>query len=138
LKKILIMRAADCAVSEDERGLAAAPGASAALRVVGWRRWHVAHINDIELRDVHAKFHRRRTVKEGQFSSAELLFALFAQFVLHLCGVFTCFEALQVVGHSAVEVHEILIGLSAAFRFVGHSDRVVERLRAITDHPAQR
>ena len=47
------------AVGEHERGLAAAAGATAALRVVGRRGRHVAQVDGVERRDVDAELHRR-------------------------------------------------------------------------------
>src|SRR5690606_222845 len=65
-EEILIMRALRCTVGDDKGSLAAAAGATTALRVVG-RRWrYVAHVHDIHRRDVDAQLHGWRTEKRRQ------------------------------------------------------------------------
>ena len=55
---VLVMRALAGAVGDDERRLSGPAGTAAALRVVGRRGRHVAHVDGVQRRDVDAKFHR--------------------------------------------------------------------------------
>ena len=65
-EEVLVVRAAGRAVGEHERGLPAAAGAAAALRVVRRRGRDVAHVDDVELGDVDAELHRRRAEQDRQ------------------------------------------------------------------------
>ena len=56
---ILIVRAAARAISVDQGRLAATSGPAAALGIVGRRRWDITQIDEVQLSDVHAQFHRR-------------------------------------------------------------------------------
>src|SRR5689334_7310026 len=77
-EEILIVGASGRAVRVDERRLAAAPRASAALRVVRRRRRHVAQIDDVELGDVHPELHGRGTKEDGESRLAKRLFSILA------------------------------------------------------------
>ena len=98
-EKILIVRRPGRAVGDHERGLAAASGTSAALRVVGGRGRHVAHVHRVEHRDVNAKLHRRGTEEDRQATGfcpfAEPSLAFFPNRRIDLRGVFTCLRAVQ-------------------------------------------
>ena len=65
-EEVLVVRALRRAVGENERRLAAAAGATAALRVVGRRRRDVAQVDGVQRRDVDAELHRRRAEEHRQ------------------------------------------------------------------------
>src|SRR5918992_968399 len=65
-KEILVMRALSGAVGDDKCGLPATSRTSAPLRIVGGRRRHVAHVDDVHRRDVDAELHGRRAEERGQ------------------------------------------------------------------------
>ena len=66
VEEVLVVAVERAAISEDQAGLALAPSAAAALGVIGRRRRHVAQVNQVEVGDVHAQFHRGRAHQVGQ------------------------------------------------------------------------
>ena len=106
LEEVLVVRTAGRAVGGDESGLAAAAGASAALGIVGRCRWHVAQAHGVELRDIDAKFHRRRAVEQRQFGFAELVFALDAHFGWNLSRVLLGTQAAKPSRGLSVEISQ--------------------------------
>ena len=63
---ILVLRALRRAIGHNQGGLTGSPRATGTLRVVGWGRRHVAHVDGIERRDIDAEFHGRRTEQHRQ------------------------------------------------------------------------
>jgi len=135
LEKVLVVRAAGGAVGKDDGGLTAAAGASAALGVIGWRRRHIAHIDHIELVDVHAQFHGRRAIEDRQPGGLETLLAFLPQFIGDLCGMFPRFKAGGPGGGLAVVVEKIGIGAAACGGKMGDTDGIVKGPAAVPRVP---
>ena len=135
LEEILVVRAAERAVGEHQSGLAAATGATAALRVVGRRGRDVAQIDRIQILDVDAQLHRRRTEQDGQFGGAKIVFALHAKLAGHLRGMFARRNAPHLLDARAEQFDEEFIGRAAGGRSRGHADAVVVSLGAIARAP---
>src|SRR5574337_143190 len=68
-EKILVVRALCGAVSHHQGGLSAAACAARALHVIGWRRWDIPKIDDVEFGNVYTEFHRRRAKQDWQESA---------------------------------------------------------------------
>ena len=77
-KEILVVRATRGTVRENERWLPTASCSTTALGIIGRRRWHVAHVDDVELGDINAKLHSGRAVENRQFTLPKIVFALYA------------------------------------------------------------
>ena len=90
--EVLVVGAAPGAVGEDESGLSAAPGASAALRVVGRSGRNVAQVDEVELGDVDAELHGRGAEQERQLAFPKARLAVLAVLGGHLSGVLARFE----------------------------------------------
>src|SRR2546426_5541405 len=137
-KEILVVRTPRGTVRKNERRLPASASATAALSIIG-RRWrYVTHVDNIQLCDINAKLHRRRTIEDGQFAVPELFFALLAQVIGYLGGVFTRLQVMQVSGCSAVEFDEEGIRAPPLARFFGHADGIMKCLCTLACYPYHR
>jgi len=58
LEKILVVAVYGTTVGEYQPRLSLASGATTALRIIGRRGGHIAHVDEVKVGDVHAKFHR--------------------------------------------------------------------------------
>ena len=65
-KVILIVRTLRRAVGQDQRRLARTAGTAGALRIIRWRRRHVAQVDGVERRDIDAELHGRRAEQHRQ------------------------------------------------------------------------
>ena len=137
-EEVLIVAAARRAVGEHERRLAAPTGAARPLGVVRRGRRHVAHVDDVELRDVDTELHRRRAVQHREFRSPEPVLAVEAEVVGHLRGVLAGLDAEKILADRAVQVDEEAVGLDAFVGQVRHANVVVIRTSAVGDLPSHR
>ena len=138
LEKVLVVRTAEGAVGEDQRGLAAATGATAALRIVGGRGRDVAQVDGIQILDVNAQLHGGRAEQDGKLGGAKILLALHAQIGGDLGGVFAGRNAPEFLDARAEQFDKEFIGRAARRGGRGHTDAIVIRLGAIADAPDER
>ena len=81
IEEPLVVGALRGAIGDDQGGLAASPGATAALSVVCGGGRHVSQVDKVKLSDIDAQFHRRRTEHHRQEPGG---IDDFAQFLLRL------------------------------------------------------
>src|SRR5665811_1856486 len=74
-EKVLVVRAPSRTVGVDERWLPAPAGATAALRVVGRRGRDVAHVDHVQLGDVHSQLHGGGAEEDGQVTLPKAILA---------------------------------------------------------------
>ena len=95
LEEVLIVRAPRGAIREDQRRLAAAPRAPAALCIIRRRRRHVAQVDRVQFADVDAKFHCGRAIQNRELRLGKTLFPIDSQLGRNLGGVLTCLQTLR-------------------------------------------
>src|SRR4051812_40484860 len=110
LEEILVVRAAERAVGKYQGRLTATTSTTAALRVVGRRRRDVAQIDRVQILNVDAQLHSRRTEKDRQFGHAKVVFALNAKWTRHLRGVFARRNATHLLDARTEQFDEKLVG----------------------------
>src|SRR5437899_12197086 len=86
-KEMVVVGIAIIGEGKHQRRSPAAPGASAALCIIGRRRRNVAKMDSGEVADVDSKLHRRRTEENRQLAFPELFLALDSKIHWHLAGV---------------------------------------------------
>ena len=136
--EVLIVRAASGAVGEYHGRLPASAGASAALRVVGRRRRNVAQIDQVQLLDVDAQFHRRRAEHERKLAVTEAVLPLLPVLRRHLRGVLACLEDTPEVHEASIALHEVAIHLKRQPSLVREAGAVERAILTGTGQPAQR
>src|SRR5580658_437555 len=92
---VLVMAAAAGTIGENQRRLAASPGASAALSIACGRRRYVAHVNELQVANVNAKFHGGAAKQCPQGSVTKRRLTLFPFLIVDLRGVFGGFHIAQ-------------------------------------------
>ncbi len=125
------------AIGINQRGLSAPPSATAALCVVSRSGRHVAHVDQVQLGNVHPEFHGGRTEEQGQVGGAEAFFPVFPVFGSDLCRVFAGFEQAFEVYKFSVAFHKIGIDFG---RYVAYFEQTCAILRthlAVACEPAQ-
>ena len=135
---ILIVRTAARTVGVHQRRLPAASGPPATLCVIGRGRRHIAQIHHIQLRDIDAQLHRRRTEQQGQIAGAKPIFAVLTVFRGDLSGMLPCFQAGLQVDEVAVALDEIAIHFRRDFTGFDQARRVKGANLARARQPAQR
>lgn len=111
MEVILIMWAPSGAVGIDEGRLSTASGPATALRVIGRGGRNVAEIDEIQLGDVHAQFHRWRAEQQRQIAAAETVLAFLAVLRRDLGRVFPGFEDAFQIHETSVALDEVTIDL---------------------------
>ena len=135
---VLVVRAAARAVRVHQRRLAATAGPSAALRIVGRGRRHVAHVDHVQLRNVDAQLHRRRTEQQRQLRAAEPVLALFTIVARDLRRVLPRLEQCLEVDEALVALHEVVIRLGRNFADIEQPRAVHRPHRPVACDPVQR
>ena len=135
--EVLIVRAAPRAVGEDQRRLPAATGAPAALSVVGRRGRDVAQVDEVQLLDVDAQFHRRRAEQQRETAIPEARLPLLAVLRRHLRGVFAPLQNALEVYEAAVALDEVTVDLLRKRSFVEQPDVVDRPILTVIGQPAQ-
>ena len=135
--EVLVVGAAPGAVGEDESGLPPAPGASAALRVVGRSGRNVAQVDEVELGDVDAELHGRGAEQERQLAFPKARLAVLAVLGGHLSGVLARFEYALQVHEAAIALDEVAVHLRGKPALVEQAGPLDGAVLAVTGQPAQ-
>ena len=130
-KEVLIVGVPGRTVSQYECRLATSPSPAAPLGVIGRGRRDVPHVDNVELANVHAEFHRGRAIYNRQFGGSEILFPFLPFLVGHLSGVFACLESTTVTRDRTIELNEEWVGMATITRWIRNPNRVVKCLSAV-------
>ena len=98
-------------------------------------------MDDVEVGNVNAQFHRRRAEEHRKRARPEQLFACLALLLVHLARVFAALNPTQNGGRAAVELAKERVGLTLGGLETLHpagADHVRWRGRAIAGEPEQR
>src|SRR5712692_4714855 len=76
LKKVLVVAVDRPAIGEDQAGLSLSAGPTAPLYVIRRRRGDVAEMDEVEISNINAEFHRRRANQVGEPTPEFSLLAL--------------------------------------------------------------
>src|SRR5437868_14436531 len=125
LEKVLVVRATERAVGENQSRLPAAARATAALRIVRGRWRDVSQIDCVQVLDVDTKFHGRRTEEDGQLGCAEVILTLHAKLARHLGGVLARGNTPKRLDARAKQFDEVFVGRAACSRGRWHTNAIV-------------
>ena len=112
VKIIILVRITRAAICINQSSLSATSGSSSPLSVVGRSRRYVPHADNGKILDVYAKFHCRRTIKNGEFPFTKFLLTLFTFIFWHLSRMVFCLKVDPSKRYSLIKILEESVWLT--------------------------